>query len=220
MKFLRGDTFFAKWAIPLLPTSHMPEMPDAMYEKLFETDVGSDRLESDNGVEDGLESAQEVKTGNVKPFPHEYPAVFTQELLSVFHTDVLIDFAPQSGQKLLAALMLNLRAVGICKSVQHKKFILGNLIDIVKAKKMIPGYTSLPKPAELLAYENKLKQKPAMISPIKPSQPTTPATPTPPAEGAATVTPARVVTPVVPSPSTTTPVAPGSLLHAFGSVSM
>jgi hypothetical protein len=109
---------------------------------------------------------------------------------------------------LLGVLLSNCRAVAICRNATHAKFVKSNLTAWVKARKLVPGFKVLPKPSELLAFENKNQGKPVPA-------PAPAAVPTPsPAQEPATA----VIVTGGGGPSATSSGGASQGLKAFGSV--
>ena len=108
--------------------------------------------EPDLGNEEDGDFAGDVPDGMMVPFPHECHHLLTQEMLNVFKCE--------SGGNLLGVLLSNCRAVAICRNATHAKFVKSNLTAWVKARKLVPGFTPLPKPSELLAFETIRQGKP------------------------------------------------------------
>jgi hypothetical protein len=110
MKYLNGDTFFNRWPVPVTPVAVLPRESEVMAEKIFDLGEPVQVEEADNGEETLEPTSMEVPEGQVIPFPHEHHSLLTQEMLHVFHADVLVDTTPGSGSRLLAALNSNIRA--------------------------------------------------------------------------------------------------------------
>ena len=110
MRYLNGDTFFNRWPAPVTPVAVLPRETELTAERLFDLGKEVSVEETDNGEETLEPTSLEVADGQVIPFPHEHHYLLTQEMLYVFHSDVLIDTTPGSGARLLAALLSNIRA--------------------------------------------------------------------------------------------------------------
>ena len=54
--------------------------------------------------------------------------------------------------------MHGLGAVAICRSQTHLAFIEKNLMEMVKARNLMPGWSPLPKPQHLAAFEKANQQ--------------------------------------------------------------
>ena len=75
--------------------------------------------------------------------------------------------------------------VAICKNAAHRQFIMTNLTNQVKNRRLVPAFAPLPKPGELLAYErtsnNATPLRPAplhvpkAVTPVKSPPPPAPA---------------------------------------------
>jgi hypothetical protein len=219
MKYLAGgDTLFNRWPTPLLPISSMPSCTQAVQEKLAEPMSG--RTEDDLGEEmdESTSILPDLPADHCIPYPHESHYLLGQELMHVFRTDVMIDASPGSGMKMLSVLLSNVRGVAICRNAAHKQLIMSNLASQVKARRLVPGFTALPKPPELVAYEKStqgLGGTPLRPPAPKGSAPSPPPVPVP--------VPAPVPAPELssggspaPSPSPGANVSPA--LNAFGSV--
>ena len=111
MRFLNSDTFFNRWPVPVLPATVLSRVTEAEADKIFDLGCPAPEAQAtDDGEESMDPTSLDIAEGQVIPFPHEQHQVLTQELMHVFHCDVLIDVAPGSGVKLLAVLLSNLRA--------------------------------------------------------------------------------------------------------------
>jgi hypothetical protein len=164
--------------------------------------------EPDLGNEEDGDFAADVPNGMMVPFPHECHHLLIQEMLNVFRCEILVDASPGSGVRLLGVLLSNCRAVAICRNATHAKFVKSNLTAWVKARKLVPGFKALPKPSELLAFENKNQGKPVPA-------PAPAAVPTPsPAQEPATA----VIVTGGGGPSATSSGGASQGLKAFGSV--
>jgi len=208
MKFLKVDTFFNRWPVPVLAIPTMPQLSDTLTENMFEADTGSARLETDLGEEDGGDVSLDVADGMTIPFPHEHHQLLTQEMMHVFQAEILVDATPGSGIKLLAVLLSNLRAVAICKNATQAKFVMKNLEMWSRQRKLVPGFEPLSKPEELLAFERTRLQ---FATPVKTRPSADPITPNS-ALVEAVSTPASRTPTVVSSPPANTGLA------AFGSI--
>jgi len=155
LRFLPGDSFFNKWSVPLVQINQMAQMEEAAYDKMFEAETQTDRLASDAGMDDGFDISVECEVKHVIPFPHEYHPLLTKEEINVFRAEVIFDLAVGSGLRLLAAIEMNLKAVGCCKTAAHKQWVFNNLVKWVKEKRLVCGYVAPLKPPELLEYENR-----------------------------------------------------------------
>jgi hypothetical protein len=96
--------------------------------------------------------------------------------------------------------------VAICRSPAHLVFIEKNLMEMVKARNMLPGWSPLPKPQHLAAFEKANQQ---LIS-SSASRPST----TPPPPRAAPAAACSVVVGAASSGAT------GAGIASFGSVSL
>ena len=112
MKHLNSDTFFNRWPVPVVSGAVLPRATEAQAETIFELGLQAPpQVEaSDDGEESMEPTTLDITEGQVTPFPHEHHHVLTQELMHVFHSDVVIDITPGSGLKLLGALLSNGRA--------------------------------------------------------------------------------------------------------------
>lgn len=110
-------------------------------------DVTADRELAEDGADDGGLDIS-IDESKVIPFPHEHHWTLCQEFLEVFggaSTTTLIDLSVGSGAKLLGVLLSNGRAVGVVRSQSHRKWVMQNLIDWVKQKRLV-NVTPLAKP--------------------------------------------------------------------------
>ena len=160
-----------------------------------------------------------IKDGECLPFPHEAHQVLAQELLHVFHANVLIVAGVGSGLSVLGGLLGGARVVALCASKTHLKFVEKNLLEWLKEKKVVPG-TVLQKPPHIQQYEQK-RTRPTPKPPAEPKpgqgpgqtpEPAAPGLPSPPS----TASPASTQQ----SPAPTTGGPGKNLLSAFGSVAM
>lgn len=113
MKFLNEDTFFNRWPVPVVSGTVLPQSPEAQAEAIFQLH-GACAPPAAEPTDDGEECADpttlDIAEGMVIPFPHEHHHLLTQEMMHVFHSDVVIDITPGSGMKLLGVLLSNGRA--------------------------------------------------------------------------------------------------------------
>jgi hypothetical protein len=113
MKYLNSDTFFNRWPVPVVSGTVLPQSPEAQAEAIFQLHGGREQPETE-ATDDGEECLEpttlDIAEGMVIPFPHEHHHVLTQEMMHVFHSDVVIDITPGSGMKLLGVLLSNGRA--------------------------------------------------------------------------------------------------------------
>jgi hypothetical protein len=230
LRFLPGDSFFNKWEIPLIQSNLMPQMEDTVYDKLFESEMQTDRLAGDAGQDDGYDASMECQTkSHVIPFPHEYHPLLTKEEIHVFKAEIIFDLAVGSGFRLMAVMEMNLTGVGCCKTAAHKEWVHNNLVKWVKEKRLV-NLTPVPKPAELVEYEKKnlAGNRQTQIQIHQPTGSTSstqqPSTPAPTAVTASPTTTGSAKP--SPTPSATgegthqTGSAGRSLLAAFGGVQM
>ena len=102
---------------------------------------------NEDGADDGGMDIVIDET-KVIPFPHEHHWTLCQEFLEVFGGaggTTLIDLSVGSGAKLLGVLLSNARAVGVVRSQSHRKWVMQNLIDWCKQKRLV-SVTAPPKP--------------------------------------------------------------------------
>ena len=131
-----------------------------MHDRIFCNFHGS---EKDSGDEDDTghpEMMALVKEDLIIPFPRERHCNFSRELIHVFGWKVLVTISPASGMSMLAAIMENIKGVGVCMSQAHKTFVYNQLLEKVKARRLC-SVTPPPKPQELLAWESKTKAQAA-----------------------------------------------------------
>ena len=110
-------------------------------------DVTADREMAEDGADDGGMDIS-IDESKVIPYPHKHHWTLCQEFLEVFggaSGTTLIDLSVGSGAKLLGVLLSNGRAVGVVRSQNHRKWVMQNLVDWVKQKRLV-NVTSLPKP--------------------------------------------------------------------------
>jgi hypothetical protein len=187
MKHLpRGDTFFNRWPVPVLPASQMPTCSEEIYSKIF-PDAGLPAEAADLGDDDGSEISKEIPEGHIIPFPHEHHWSLAQELAHVFRADVVIDLQVGCGHKMLGVLIsANLRGVAVFRNASHYNYVHKRWHDYIKAKRLVPGFVPLSKPAELIQFEKSSSGLPpqtperSLPSPSKAAfSPATPAPETP-----------------------------------------
>jgi hypothetical protein len=210
MRFLPGDSFFNKWQVPLVQVNLMPQMEELMYDKLFESEVQTDRLEQDPGEDDGYDASSECQVKHVIPFPHEFHPLLTKEEIHIFKADVVFDLAVGSGYRLLAVIEMNLKGVGCCRNQAQKEWVYSNLVRWVREKRLI-NFIPPPKPPEIIEYERKNLNS-SRVSNLAVAN----------SESAAIQTPSPSPSPApAQSQIPTTPVAGNrSLLSAFGGIAM
>lgn len=158
MKYLRGDTFFNKWPVPVSQISQMATCAQDIYDKMFADSILEEASGAcaDHGEEDGSDMTAEIPEGQVLPFPHEQHHSLFQELAHVFRAEVLLIFTPGAGNALVGMLMTpsnSLRAVAVCRNVVHRTFLQKRLEDVIRTKRLVPGFQPLVKPAELILFE-------------------------------------------------------------------
>jgi hypothetical protein len=61
--------------------------------------------------------------------------------------------------KMLGVLLSNLRGVCVVKNAAHAKFVMDNLLRWTVQRNLVPGFTKLPKPADLAKWEQKTKDQ-------------------------------------------------------------
>lgn len=61
--------------------------------------------------------------------------------------------------KMLGVLLSNLRGVCVVKNAAHAKFVMDNLLRWTVQRNLVPGFTKLPKPADLEKWEKKTKEQ-------------------------------------------------------------
>lgn len=110
-------------------------------------DCTANREQTEDGVDDG---GLELKLEDAKviAFPHEHHWMLYQEFLEVFGGPgniTVIDFTVGGGSKLFAVLLSNGRAVGVVRSQFHRKWVMQNLTDWVRQKRLVT-VAPLPKP--------------------------------------------------------------------------
>ena len=210
MRFLPGDSYFNKWQVPLIQVNLLPQMDEVLYDKLFEAEIQTDRLEADPGDDDGYDAFGECQQKHVIPFPHEYHPLLTKEEIHIFKADVVFDLAVGSGYRMLAVIEMNLKGVGCCKTQAQKEWVYSNLLRWVREKRLVT-FTAPPKPAEILDYEQKNLGSNNRAT----------ATQSPGSGHAVSAHISTPTTPAVAASSETAPTSGGrSLLAAFGGVSM
>ena len=184
----------------------MPQMDELMYDKLFESEIQTDRLEQDPGEDDGYDASSECQVKHVIPFPHEFHPLLTKEEIHIFKADVVFDLAVGSGYRLLAVIEMNLKGVGCCRNQAQKEWVYSNLVRWVREKRLV-NFIPPTKPPEIIEYERRNLNNSCVSSPsLAVPNPTATLTPSP--------APAQSQIP-------TTPVAgPRSLLSAFGGIAM
>jgi len=166
-----------------------------------------------------------LSENDVVPFPHEHHMDLGLELMNVFDAEIAFFLYPGTGQMAKAILMKNQHAVCVCRNKYHRDMLMQNLKDFAKSLNLVNLSGGPPKPADLVAYEQQMRNKP--IAPkAPPSQPRAVADPTPPppalviggpqAGAQPAPAPSASVTPATPSASVTA-IATAPKLAAFGS---
>ena len=154
MRYLSGHSSINTWPVADKPLNQQLQITLTEHDKLFDGQVGDDGEPSDEPTFP-LHSLGE----KVVPFPFELDRAFVQEVIDLMDIKVGIFLEVGSGECLLAALLENIRCVGVFKSTDHKNLTFERLAQIVKSLRLVK-VTLPPKPAALDEWERK---KPAEV---------------------------------------------------------
>ena len=81
----------------------------------------------------------------------------TQEMIRIFGVEVAVLCTTGAGFSLMACIERNIRAIGICETNGHRKFVMQQLINYVRAQRFVNMSAAPVKAPELLQWESKMK---------------------------------------------------------------
>ena len=84
--------------------------------------------------------------------------------------EVAILCATGAGYGLMACISRNIRAVGLCETNEHRKFVMQQLISYVRAQRLVNMSTAPAKAQELVEWERKMQTGPAKVATMGPAK--------------------------------------------------
>ena len=155
MVFCEGDTYFNRWRVKVHPFAQLARCTEEQGNKLWSDVSKQVRFLNDDDVphEEAMADEASMKQGEIVPYPHEISMQLAQEFIRIFGIELAIVFKVGSGVSLQACIERNIRAIGFVETKEHRAFVFDNLVQWVKAQRLVPAESAPKKPAELIAYE-------------------------------------------------------------------
>ena len=170
MTFCEGDTYFNRWKVKSPSFLQLPRCSQAEADLMWSGSVKPVSFVNDDDIphEEALSQEVPATDESVIPFPQELSMQLTQELIRIFGVEVAILCTTGAGFGLMACIERNIRAVGICETNDHRKFVMQQLINFVRAQRLVNMSSAPVKAAEMVKWESAMKTKPPNAATAKP----------------------------------------------------
>ena len=80
----------------------------------------------------------------------------TQEFIRIFGIELAIICKVGSGISLQGCIERNIRAIGFCKTKEHRTFVFDNLVQWVKSLRLVLVESAPKKPFEIIDFERNM----------------------------------------------------------------
>ena len=159
MSFCEGDTHFNRWKVKSPSFQQLPRCSQAEADMMWTGSAKPVSFVNDVDIPHEESLASEMSTDNeqVVPFPQELSMQLTQEMIRIFGVEVAVLCTTGAGFSLMACIERNIRAIGICETNGHRKFVMQQLINYVRAQRFVNMSAAPVKAPELLQWESKMK---------------------------------------------------------------